>query len=268
MLASSIYLLWLASHQAAKYHPILDLYDLQTLQQAYDKGRKVAEHIKNADDALPGRFRKNIGKVRSPDGADWWPPHCIIWTPTAYAYWKGWNDGKDYNPRYDALHMFKPYENSILSIQVNTAAWPGVSDWDLKINRQANPDDVRDLKFVLFVDGNRENPIKPIVANNTGNTSGSGSLIIPEIKTQSVNVTTSGTGGYSDNTSSVTYNTFVVNNYSCYTASYNLLFNFNSNGKSLLPPTAKTLELLIIYRSGEHYAKFNLDELADRNQWR
>lgn len=262
-------------------HPAFQI-NPDAMQKAYDAGREAAKKkVKPWTYARP--WSKDIGKVRSPPGQSWTAPYAILMTPTVFAGGMGLEDGRLYEDDTKFKGIIKsakenppqPKDRRIRLI-VMLYAWPGISDWDGSLNRSAKEADVRDVKFVLLIDG--EKPLHPLVKPSpTATETSDGTVAIPEAhtiygsSTSGATGTYSGTGGFGTAagtgwaTSTVTYYTSRIENYSTYFASYALEFPmYDDSGKCLVPPSTKTLVLKVIRPDGEHTGVFKLDDFIPK----
>lgn len=250
--------------------------DEERLRASYADGRDAAK--KGAkQEKLFRDYTVDIGKTRSARGWSFTAPCATLVTPSFWAKINGFFDQREYNDEKqftanlaDALKD-GPQDRNIKFL-VFLAAWPGVNDYNKSINRSANPNDVRDVKFVLIVDG--KTILKPIVVTKEGERNMTGEVAIPETHTAtgSSNTTASGsaigsngtyaTGTYSAKTSStVTYSTTRIEAFDAYFANYTLRFPlFDSDGRPYITPATKELTIKVVRANGEHSGTFRLDK--------
>lgn len=249
-------------------HPAFVI-DGPALASAYEEGRKLGKS-KIKSEKLLRQWIVDLGKVRSPEGQSWTAPEALLQTPTNAAIYSGWSDEREYIEPVDGLKKLKEfYEKPIadkdrrINIVANLLAWPGISDWDHSINRAANPDDVRDVKFVLLVDGKKA--LHPAASpEKMTEATFDGSVSIPEYNTIYGSSSTSGASGSSQTTSTVLYTTFDVESYSVYKAEYRLKFRLYDpeTGEPYVNKDTKTLTLKVVRGNGEHSAVFQLSKFV------
>lgn len=247
------------------------------MKAAYERGRAEAKANVRIEKLLR-KWTKDVGKVRSPDRQSWTAPFAIFQTPAEGAELQGFNDQREYRDSWDQIK--KTYAafraNNVarkIYFFVRLLAWPGIENWYGSINRAANAADVRDVKFVLLVDG--ETPIHPLIRPTpTADVVMNGTVAIPEYHTiygdSSTNSTATATGsdgssatavGVSRTSSTVSYTTTSVQGYEVYMADYVLEFPMcDPQGKPYVTPKSKNLSLKIIRWNGEHSGEFRLSD--------
>lgn len=267
--------LWTADQDI---HPVLKL-DNGVIWKAYQEGREAAKK-KVAFQTIERKFAKDVGKVRAPQRG-WTAPYAVFLPPHAVGLLVGFNDQR----QYISVEQFEKQmielatnppkdEDRRIRFFANLYAWPGMSEWDGSINRAANPRDVRDVKFVLIVDGDEDHAIHPLVRPTPESEATiDGSVTIPEVNTITGSSTTNstatayGSGGWasgsgtSRTTSTVTYVTHRVMGFDAYNAQYSLEFPlFDSKGRAYVTSETKKLTLKIVRWNGEHSADFILKD--------
>lgn len=261
--------------QAADLHPAFEL-DPEIMVKEYRAGREYAKK-KGKIDRLAREFSLDIGRTRSPDGWSFTAPYATLLTPYAVAKLRGFEDQRSYDdekPFLDEMAELKerpiPPADRRLRLGVALYAWPGVNTFNNAINRRADPDDVRRVKFVLLIDGDKA--LKPVVEPDKISESDlSGGVTIPEYNTvygqsrTDSTATATGTGGSatvigrSKSSSTVTYVTHRVDEFSAYEASYLLEFPlFDENGKPYITKNTKKITIKAIRENGEHSGTFDL----------
>lgn len=278
LLALSLLLVGDPSDQTA-LHPVLRL-DNGVIWKSYQEGRAEAKK-KTKFQNLERRFARDVGRVRSPTGQSWTSPYAVFLPPHAVGLFVGYNEQREYvTPERFEKEMIELETNPPAAADrrirffANLYAWPGVSEWDSSINRAANPRDVREVRFVLIVDGDEDRPVHPLVRPSpSGEATLDGSVTIPEVHTVQGSSTTtssaraSGSGGWvsaygtSTTTSTVTYVSHRVMGYEAFNAQYVLEFPlYDKTGRPHVTPASKRLTLKIVRWNGEHSADFNLKD--------
>jgi len=191
------------SLQTPAIHPFFDT-SIEGLEQAYDAGIAACKRkVKPAD--LIGPWRKDIGRARSPGSTTWTTSFVVIDCPMLQAYLDGFFDEKEYNDHAKGRENLRslvdcftklPKEQTSMFMAVQLFAWPRVGGLlSNQITGQANEEDVRSVKFVLFVDDGP--PIHPIVDPELV-ASGGGTGFNDISETRAANVVTYGrTNSYS-----------------------------------------------------------------------
>lgn len=230
-------------------------------------GYNLGEKEKNFDETLSKGNRKDLAKVRSPDQQKWWNPTVLVFNDYLIGQYLGWDDRVNYrgsessSQRFGRLQPDTNFVRESFFVRANLVAWPGISDFDDSINRNANPSDIRDVKFVILLDGNPEKALHPIIQHQVSKLTGESSYSIPELSQSTTNIQSSGTQGYFSQTSTVTYASQSTQDFTYYTASYDLYFPLFQNGKVTIPRSTKFLEFISIRNGGEHKVKFYLNEM-------
>lgn len=262
----------------ADLSPLFEL-DPSRLRAAYAAGRSAASK-KTKIEALVRPWCQDVGRVRSPKGLSFTAPYVALVLPVVSSMVDGFNAQREY--RDDKQH-----EKLLAELQSNPPqpkdrrirliadlyAWPGISDWNHSINRSASQADVKDVKFVLLIDGLK--PVHPVVRPTAlSEAVMDGSVSIPEYHTiHGASTTTSravATGsdgssatatGTSNTSSTVTYVTHAIQGFSAYQATYSLEFPlYDESGVPLVSRSTKKLVLKVIRPDGEHTGVFDLEK--------
>jgi hypothetical protein len=254
----------LALFQSAPVNSLFSL-DADLMRRSYEAGRKACKDKEKAD-ALMRPYYREIGKVRTPIFQHWHAPYAVFQPPYLRAQLLGFEDERLYNDDKGLKDMLADDEQNPDCDQkhvwffVNLFAWPGVNHMTGGVNRAANPDDVKDLHFVMIIDGDKEHAVHPIAAPIPGKSeAGEGSYSIPEFDTVYSKSVTRTPFGTVRSTSSYTFYTERQNSFNYYRAEYHLMFPlYDASGSPYLTDKTKTVELKVIYPSGEHSALYKL----------
>jgi hypothetical protein len=264
-------LIALGGIQTATLHPAFAL-DRPVLDAAYDLGREEAKK-KMKFEEIVRKYCVDLGRVRAP-GPGWTAPYAFILLPHVAQEINGWQDQHNYTDRAardaaadESQKTLDPKDRHVWFV-ADLYAWPGINEYDNSINRAANERDVRDVKFVLLIDGDESHPLHPgAKPTETGATRYDGTVTIPEYRTvygtSNTNASAVGSGGWAranaTTTSTVNYVDFSVSGYSAYQATYRLMFSItDKDGKPLVTDKTKELTLIVVRENGEHRAKFRL----------
>lgn len=231
------------------------------LSQHYRAGVEWRKKKKTMRELLrTNGWQKDIGTVRSLRGHVWEAPSVTLLTPNAVAAISGFVDEMEYSDTktgeakiIDALAGAR----KTLEVFVDLYAWPGVGGlYNQFVERPARPEDVRDIQFVVLVNGNRNDVMKPIFKENMGQpVEISGSSRQSDFRTIGVH---SADGGYS----TVYYTTYRTEDYTAYHASYHVVFSlFDESGVPLVRPLSRTLSFRAFRVTHEHKAEFDLSKL-------
>lgn len=264
-------------------HPALRI-DPTAMEAAYDRGRNQAKK-KVKPRNFSRTWERDLGKVRSPSGQSWRAPYAILLTPLVQAEGMGFKDEKEYEDDSKFRAMIKSVKDSPpssaerhLRFYVDLFAWPGKSDWDDSIIRGAREADVKSVKFVVLIDGQK--PLHPIVRPNpTAEATMDGTVSIPEANTIYSNSSSQvygnviGPGGFATgsatgwSSSTVTYFTNRIQAYNAYEAVYFLEFPlFDPSGKCYITPDTKQVVLKVVREDGEHTGVFVLDDFLAKSK--
>ena len=251
---------WAISQEDTKsLHPLMVI-DSANLKSCYAKGRDMFKHKQSLDSYL-GPYVRQIGTVRSPSiFHPWTPPKVVFEPPAVVAVMTGYQDARLYDDssKFDKeledIANDKPSDRQI-HFAAMLFAWPGISTWNNAVNRAANPDDVKDVHFVMLLDGDPEKPVHPTIDPTlVSSNAGSGSYSIPEV--DSMSVTTGRRTSY--------YNFYTEKqaNFNYYRAVYQLSFPlYGPDGNPYITKSTKHVVVKVIYPSGEHTADFPLADL-------
>ncbi|MBS1724171.1 MAG: hypothetical protein JSS66_14600 [Armatimonadetes bacterium] len=258
-------------------HPIFSM-NPDILRAAYARGREAAKS-KNGIQKLIDPFDIDIGKVRSPSNVRWQAPRALFRPPFVTLEIKGYQDAREYKDNSEAMASIKaqtdpptPPENRRIRFFVQLFAWPGINDYTGAILRDARQEDVRDVKFVVLIDGDPARAVHPYVKPTaTSEATYDGSVSIPEFNTVSSSssgtASASGSGGYAsgtyNSTSHVTYVTHRTEEYSSYQADYELEFPlYDKNGNPYVTAKTKKLVLKVVRPTGEHTGVWELPQMS------
>lgn len=263
----SALLLSIALHQGlATTHPLFTI-DSDVIKRSYGLGRDMCKR-KAKPTALVAGYYKEVGKVRSPAWQHWQAPYAVFCPPLLAAELLGFEDQRQYNDTSNldkVIELYKavkkPEERHIRFI-VNLYAWPGVNDYNGAVNRVANAQDVKNVHFVMIVDGDADHAIHPLIAPTQGETeAGTGTYDIPEYHTVYGSSITSTPYGSISSSSTYSFYTERLASYNYYRCAYNLAFPlYDKEGKPYITPQTKTITLKIIYPTGEHSATYTLSD--------
>lgn len=248
----------------------------------YAEGREAFRAKKKLADVL-APWRMTIGKVRAPRGQSWTASFAIVESDREQLKVKGFLDERDYRPITTFDEWLASSEGRARAetargpqVIVNLFAWPGVNDINGSIVRNANPLDVKGVKFAILPDGEASLAILPFEEPiELASSAASGSVAVPQTGSASGTSTTNGkatiTKGSGSQTdvrfrtetqSTVTFNSYEVEGFMAYNAVYRVKFPlYAKDGTPLVRKNAKKLVLKVIRQSETQSVEFDLESL-------
>lgn len=235
------------------------------IASAYAKGFELGHNKKRRmfhEERIRG-YNRDLAKIRSGRNRSWTAPYAVLTTPMLIAFDRGIEDARSYrktDPMTLAADLIPL--GGYACFRVRLFAWPGVKSFSGAINRSANIEDVKNVRFALVVDGDADHALLPILDPIPTNlTARTASQDIPETVTGTTSATVTSNGESASGYSSYTIYAQRTQNYDWFYADYTVVFPLSASGQSTISSETKRLELKEIFPGGEHSVSFTLDNL-------
>jgi hypothetical protein len=245
-------------------HPAL-VVDQALVDKCWQRGFDDAAHHRNPNDFI-NRYRKGLGDVR----VTWAVHETVSWLwvnePEIAYYRAGYKARRDFLPDKEVADLKDKISQAIsggrrhIFFDADLAILPSHGGLNQEIVRAADPEDLKDVRMVLLIDGKIYQPEKQPGDLNYVQEHHEETVEVPQFGASTTSGSVGGVG-FSSTTTDY-YTGYRFQSYEGYMAHFQVCFDlFDEDGTPRITHRTKEIEAIVVYGPTEKHIKFSMDDL-------